>query len=582
MSSESTAQEDSLKSQFKSLTGVFWISGWLEIIERFSYMGARVVLPLFMVAAIGLGGPELNHVEKAKIFGIWAVVQSFVPILSGGFADRYGYKVNVAISTFLKMSGYLLMAACMPLAAWFAGMPLAEARAQGTDLLYEILFVAAITVALGTAIFKPGIGGLISSQLTARNSSLGWSVFYQLVNVGGFFGPLIAAYLRLIEWHWVFIICAAAVALNFIPLFFFREPAQPDLESEKPGILSMFYQSLCGLLEPRLFFYTLSFAGFWLMTFQIFDILPNFIDDWVDSRNLASSLVSVLGEKVVPLVNGGNLTQEWMINFNALLISLGTFMVGYFTRRWLPLRTIIIGVLMAIIATYGLSMNMSGWWVLGCIIFFSLGEMMSGPANSYYIVSIAPPGKKGLYIGFSGFAVGIGQSVGSIIAGRLYQEGGDKVVLAKRYMEQKLGVSADAIQAMPKEEILPRLQELTRRDAFGIRELLWNTYSPYSMWIVFAMIGLGSLLFLCAYNHVIKASLKDPNHSFNRRGNLWVQCFLIPIAATFMYFTWEHFSLALLLNTLFFSLMLVISFLPEHMRRLSVPEPVDLLPKEEP
>ena len=577
MSSESTttpgsAQEDSLKSQFKSLTGVFWISGWLEIIERFSYTGARVVLPLFMVAAISLGGPELDHVDKAKILGIWAVVQSFVPILSGGFADRYGYKVNVAISTFLKMLGYILMASCMPLAAWFAGMPLAEARAQGSDLLYEILFVAAITVALGTAIFKPGIGGLISSQLTARNSSLGWSVFYQLVNVGGFFGPLIAAYLRLIEWHWVFIICAAAIALNFIPLFFFKEPAQPDTKNEKPGAIKMFYQSLCGLLEPRLFFYTLSFAGFWLMTFQIFDILPNFIDDWVDSRSLGSTLSGILGEKVVPLVNGGNLTQEWMINFNALLISLGTFMVGYYTRSWQPLRTIIVGVLMAIIATYGLSMHMSGWWVLGCIVFFSLGEMMSGPANSYYIVSIAPPGKKGLYIGFSGFAVGIGQSVGSIVAGRLYQDGGDKVVLAKRYMEQKLGISPDEIKSMSKEEVLPRLQELTNRDAFGIRDLLWNTYEPYSMWIVFALIGLASLLVLCAYNHVVKAARKNPNHSFNMRGNLWVQCFLIPIACTFIYFTWEHFSVALLLNTLFFTMMLVISFLPEHLRRLSVPE----------
>ena len=57
------------------------------------------------------------------------------------------------------------------------------------------------------------------------------------------------------------------------------------------------------------------------------------------------------------------------------------------------------------------------------------------------------------------------------------------------------------------------------------------------------------------------------------RGNLWVQCFLIPIAATFIYFTWEHFSLALLLNTLFFTMMLVISFLPGHLRRLSAPEP---------
>jgi POT family proton-dependent oligopeptide transporter len=217
-----TDRSDSMMTQFKSLTGIFWVAGWLEIVERFSYYGARVVLPVFMVAAIGNGGPELTQIEKGQIFGIWAVVQSFVPILSGGFADRYGYKLNIAISTLLKVLGYLVMAFCIPLTEMMAGMPLVEARAQEIDHVYAILFMGSVLVAFGTAVFKPGIGGLISSQLTTKNSSLGWSVFYQLVNIGGFLGPLVAGSLRVIEWHYVFLICGCAVALNFIPLFFFR------------------------------------------------------------------------------------------------------------------------------------------------------------------------------------------------------------------------------------------------------------------------------------------------------------------------------------------------------------------------
>ena len=116
------------------------MGGWLEIVERFSYYGARVVLPIFMVAAIGNGGPELTQIEKGQIFGIWAVVQSFVPILSGGFADRYGYKVNIGIATFLKVLGYLVMAFCIPLTELMAGMPLAEARAHQIRLKCVNLF----------------------------------------------------------------------------------------------------------------------------------------------------------------------------------------------------------------------------------------------------------------------------------------------------------------------------------------------------------------------------------------------------------------------------------------------------------
>ncbi len=587
--SPSTTQSDTLLSQFKSFSAVFWLSGWMELVERFSYYGVRVVLPVFMVAAIGNGGPELTQIQKGSLYAVWAIVQSFVPILSGGFADRYGYKVNIAVATLGKIIGYIIMAYCIPLAEMLAGMPLAEARAQGIDQTYGILFAGAMFVAFGTAIFKPGIGGLIANQLNPKNSSLGWSIFYQLVNVGGFFGPLVAGYLRVIDWDWVFIICSAAVALNFIPLFLFKEPARlANAEGvDKPGPMRMLFESLRGLLEPRIFFLTLSFAGFWLMTFQLFDILPNFIDDWVDSRHLAAALGSVVGENVVPTVNGGNLTQEWMINFNALLISIGTFLMGYFTRRVPTLVTIIMGIGMAIFATYGLGMSFGGWWILGCIGIFSLGEMMSGPSFARYIVDIAPKGREGLYIGFSNFTVGIGWSIGSIIAGHLYESGGDKVVLAKRYLVDQLGMSKDAVDMLPKEEVVPKLAEVAGTDAFGVRDLLWNTYTPYSMWAIFAAIGVGSLLMLTVYNKVVNAANKNPDHDFNVHGERWVRALLIPITIILIgVTTWRMWvdgqaadsawssvilaNLGLALNAVFFSMMLIISFLPQ-IRRIFQP-----------
>jgi MFS family permease len=351
----------------------------------------------------------------------------------------------------------------------------------------------------------------------------------------------------------------------------------------------MLFESLRGLLEPRIFFLTLSFAGFWLMTFQLFDILPNFIDDWVDSRHLASALASVFGEGAVPTVNGGNLTQEWMINFNALMISIGTFLMGYFTRKIPTLITIIMGVGMAIIATYGLGLSMSGWFILGCIGLFSLGEMMSGPGFSRYIVDIAPKGREGLYIGFSNFTVGIGWSIGSILAGHLYESGGDKVVLAKRYLVDQLGMTMDAVEALPKEEVMPKLAEMAGTDLFGARDLLWNTYDPYSMWAIFAAIGLGALIMLTIYNKVVNAANKDPNHAFNIHGSRWVKALLIPITIALVSITtwrmtvdiqavdstWTAVilsNLGLLLNALFFSIMLFISFLPKASKWSGSPE----------
>ena len=349
--------------------------------------------------------------------------------------------------------------------------------------------------------------------------------------------------------------------------------------------MRMLYESLRGLLEPRIFFLTLSFAGFWLMTFQLFDILPNFIDDWVDSRHLAAALASVIGEGAVPTVNGGNLTQEWMINFNALMISICTFVMGYFTRKIPTLVTIIIGVGMAILATYGLGLSMGGWFILGCIGLFSLGEMMSGPGFSRYIVDIAPQGREGLYIGFSNFTVGIGWSIGSILAGHLYESGGDKVVLAKRYLIDQLGLAPTQVASLAKEEVMPKLAEMAGTDLFGARDLLWSTYDPYSMWAIFAAIGLGALIMLVIYNKVVNAANEDPNHNFNRHGDRWVKALLIPITVTLISLTiWRMgvdsqtadstltsvvlSNLGLALNAVFSSMMLVISFMSQIRRLL--------------
>jgi dipeptide/tripeptide permease len=544
-------------TQLKSFDGTYWWCNWMELIERFAYYGVRVMLPVFMVDSLGKGGPELTQIQKGNIFAFALVIQSFVPILSGGFADRYGYKLNIAASTVLKIIGYLIMGYTLPLAEMLAGMPLAEARALKADHAYEIFTLGLLFLALGTAIFKPGVQGLIANRVTKDTYSLGWGLFYQMVNVGGFVGPLLAGYLRVLDYEYVFLACSAAIALNFIPLFLFEEPAHKHAEGVVlPGPGRMLLDSVRGLLDPRLFFYTIAFCGFWLMNQQFFDILPNFIDDWVDSRDAANFLKSIFGNGV-PTVHDGNLTQEWMLNFNSLLISIFAFVAGYFTGKFRPLSGIITGIIFTIIAIFCLTGSMSGWWILFCIGIYSVGEMTAAPSNLGYLSRIAPEGKKGQYMGYSNFTVGIGASIGSIIAGHYYENNCDKVVLARRYLVDQLHVDKAQVAAIPRGDLLAFFHEKMGMDAFQAKQVLWDTYEPYSLWYLFGAIGLGSLCALFLYNHVISASEKDPNHSFNTRGGFWVKAFLIPLSVILVVATIWHFSVGLLLNTLFFCMMLV-------------------------
>lgn len=557
-----------LREQFKSLDYIYWLANWMELVERFAYYGVRVISPLFFVAALDEGGLELTQIQKGQIWAVWAIVQSFVPILSGGFADRYGYKINIAASTVLKIIGYAIMGYTLEIAGLFSGKPIAEARALGTDHVYEIFFAGAMFLAAGTAIFKPGIQGLLANRISKDAAPLGWGLFYQMVNVGAFVGPLLAAYLRVLEWEYVFIACSAAIALNFIPLFMFKEPARMVPESGTlPGPGKMLLDSVRGLLEPRLFFYTIAFCGFWLMNQQFFDILPNFVDDWIDSRGAANFLIGIFGESRVPTVHGGNLTQEWMLNLNALMISFLAFAAGYATGRFGSLTNIITGIAFAIIAIFGLTGSMSGWWVLGCIAIYSIGEMTAAPSNFRYLSRIAPEGKKGLYMGYSNFTVGIGWSIGSIMAGHLYHNNGDKVELARRHLVDKLGMDAKEVVALPKSEVLPMLHQQLGLDEFATRQILWDTYDPYSMWLIFGSIGVGSMIALIIYNRLVTAADADPNHPFNTKGDIWVKTFLVPICVILIAASWHLIaadgffpSTAIILITLFFCMMLVFAF----------------------
>ena len=183
--------------QFRAFSPVFWLTNIMEMFERLAYYGLRVVLPVYMVLAISEGGPEFSHIQKGFIYFWWATIQSGVPVFSGGFADKYGYKLTVGVAIVIKVIGYVIMGYAIPIAHFLTdgegvGVP-------GHESVNCIFMIGALLLALGTAVFKPGIQGILAYQMSEKNSSMGWSIFYQLVNVGGFLGPILAGYLKLLS-----------------------------------------------------------------------------------------------------------------------------------------------------------------------------------------------------------------------------------------------------------------------------------------------------------------------------------------------------------------------------------------------
>ncbi|MEO1232783.1 MAG: MFS transporter, partial [Myxococcota bacterium] len=382
--------------KYTGLDWGFWMLCLMEMWERLAYYGVRLVVAVYIAQADEPGGLHLTQADKGTIYFWWFMFQSVLPSFTGGFADRYGYKRTIFVSIVLKLLGYVMMANLRSYWGFFAGT---------------------MMLATGTAIFKPGIQGSLAQSLNRSNASKGWGVFYWLVNVGALIGGPLAGQLR--DWGWpaVFYGCAVIVSLNFIMLFTYEEVESNYQGAQDP--VRVFIDTIKNIVEPRLVAWLVIMSGFWLMMYQLWDLHPNFITDWIDSRSVVAALS--LPESWTTLTERGlQIKQEILISLNSLMIVLFMVPVSILVAKMRTLTAMVYGMT---IATMGILVSgdyRNGWiFVLG-VVLFSCGEMLTGPKKQEYLGLIAPPGKKGLYLGYVNIPVGIGGGFGALLAGWLY------------------------------------------------------------------------------------------------------------------------------------------------------------------
>ena len=391
--------------------------------ERMAYYGVRLVVPVFMVLAQSEGGAGLSHSEKGQVLALWAAMQSWLPTFAGGFSDRFGYKNTIAVSVVLKTAGYIGMAS----ADDFWSMVL------GTQLL-----------AAGTGLFKPGIQGTMAHSIAKApgTASMGWGLFYQSVNVGAAVSAYIPVYTRdIYGWPSVFYACSAMVALNLIPLFFYKDPVDERAAAkDERGVGQLIVESVGTLFgSPRLLAFILISAGFWFSFHQLFDMLPNFVDDWTDSSVLLRDAGALTGNAAWAAAGaaGELISQERLLNINALMIMTTMFIFAWASGRVKVLTSTMIGMGLATASFLMFVWTAGVYAVLGGVALFTVGEMLASPKRQEYMSSLAPPGKRALYLGYANMPDGIGWVLGSLIAGSAYEEHGDKVNLARRWIAER-------------------------------------------------------------------------------------------------------------------------------------------------
>ncbi len=482
----------------KTFPRSFWMCCGMEMWERLAYYGTRVVLPIYICQADDPGGLHFTQGQKATIYSVWAIVASGIPMISGGFADRYGYKKTIAVSASINVLAYVLM---------------------GTMRTFPAFFAACLLLALGTALFKPGLQGTLAQSTNPGNSSVGWGLFYWLVNVGAAIGPPFAGFMHGHGWKFVFFGCAAITCLNFLMLTTYPQVESGADKTQKIGRVAI--DTITNFFEWRLIVVILLFSGFWMTLYQLWDFMPNFYADWIDSSDLVRRIPFFPDSWLHADPRGMQLKQENALNLNAVLIVLFVVPMSYVVRRLRVLTSITIGIGVASAGTLIYGTSTSVWALFLGIAFFSAGEMLTGPKKTEYFSRIAPPGKKALYLGYVNIPVAIGQALGAQIVGAVYGKSGEKATLALRYLAEKtdyvkdkgawngdIGSLADFV-GLERAAATKTLGAHLHLGVGEVNELLWTTYHPYSIWYIFAATGLFSMLGMVVFS---RASRKWASH----------------------------------------------------------------------
>ena len=477
--------------QVRQFRRPFWCANIMELIERLAYYGVRVVIPIYIASSEDPNGLHFTNSQKGTILTVWALVQCLLPMFTGGFADRYGRKPTIAISIGIKMAGYLLMASQRSFWGFFIGCQV---------------------LAAGTAIFKPGVQGTLVRGTTKENSSVGWGFFYQVVNIGGWLGPPLAGYLHRLAWKWVFISCAVIVSTNFLMLLLYKdddgeradaaEKLRADAAGEAPKAKEkernpweVLVFSVSTMFRPRLIAFILLMSGFWVMFMQLYDALPNFIEEWTDSGSLVARLGLSEGLLAQATPRGLQIPQEWMINLDSTAIVFLMIPVAALTARIKRLQSICIGMLIACGGLLMCGLTTSGGFCLFGIFVFAIGEMTAVPKMNEYLGVIAPKGQEALYMGYANVPFAIGWTAGAYVAGNVYEALADKANLATRYLSEH----GQAVQGLERTKAMAALQDFTHMDARGATQLLWDMYHPYTFWYPFVAVGLLSAVGMLIY-----------------------------------------------------------------------------------
>ncbi len=368
----------------------FWVANISEIFERLSYYGAFASLALYLQLKL-----NFSTQQTGTLTGIFGGMVWFLAIFGGAAADKLGFRRAFSLAYLILAAAYFLIGSIG--AAWLA--PIRNAVPLS-------LFVGCILIlpALGISLVKPCVVGTTARASKENVRSIGYSIYYTMVNIGGASGPYVASWAhRHLGVENVFRVAALSVfAMFFAVLIFFREPKKVS-DGAVPSVAETLRNFFTVLSNYKFILFLLVFTGYWIVFWQQYITLPGYIHGYISAGADVELILITDGLAVICL----------------------TLLINYLIRKIPAFQCVILGTLITSLSWLIVAFQPTVLGAVLSIFVLALGEMIQAPRYYEYISRLAPSGQQGTYMGFAFLPIGIGSLIGGWFGGRVMHQFGE-------------------------------------------------------------------------------------------------------------------------------------------------------------
>ncbi len=331
--------------------------------------GSMVLAFLVLYLTRSLGFSVGTAANVLLLYGAGALVAA----PSGGYlSDRLG-PIRVMRASLL-LSGVIMLV-----------FPLARSL--------TLVVVLTLALALAAESFRPASLTIFGDLVGPTQRKTAFSVNRLAINLGMSVGPAAGGFLATISFRWLFLVdglTSVAAGAILAAVSFPRHRHEQGTRKVEEAV-SPFASPSRAYRDPKLAFFL---AGVFPVAVVLF-------------QHLSSMSVYLVRD-----LHFSAATYGLLFTLNCLMIVFLEVPLNLRTSHWAHRRTLALGALLFGVGFGALAVAWNAWSVVATVVSWTFGEMFFFPSMAAYLTEIAPPARRGEYMGISQMVMGLAFMIG--------------------------------------------------------------------------------------------------------------------------------------------------------------------------